>query len=86
MIINKSSHYLDASEQIASNGIKILNTGARKWDIEKTLVYVNQNGMHFVAWLDSKGKFVYYNIGDVKGAYPVIGELEYTSEKFELNW
>lgn len=86
MIINKSIHFPDASEQIASNGTRILNRGARKWDIKKTLVYVYPNGMHFPVWLDSEGNYVYYNTGTVGGAYPVIGELEYASEKFELNW
>ena len=83
MIINKSIHCQDAMEQVASNGKKILTTGARKWDIKKTLVYVAENGMHYPTWLDSKGKYVYYIIGAVKGAYPIIGELEYTNEEIE---
>ena len=85
MNIKMSIHHKDAAEHVASNGKKILTTGARKWDIKKTLVYVNPNGMHFPVWLDSKGNYVYYITGTVKGAYPIIGDVEYTNEKIELN-
>ena len=85
MIINKSIHYFDATEQVASNGKRILTVGAKKWDIQKTLVYVYPNGIHFPVWLDSNGKYVYYVIGIAEGDYPIIGEVEYISEKIELN-
>ena len=62
MILKKSIHYNDASTQMGSNRcrMRILEQGANKWQITKTLIYTRPNGFHSVYWVDVYGNYVFY--------------------------
>ena len=84
MILKKSIHYNDASTQMGSNRcrMKILEQGANKWQITKTLIYTQPNSFHSVYWVDAFGRYVFYIdfAESISDKYAEIGEVVEISE------
>ena len=84
MILKKSIHYNDASAQMGSNRcrMRILEQGANKWQITKTLIYTQPNGFHSVYWVDAFGRYVFYIdfAESISDKYSEIGEVVEISE------
>ena len=84
MILKKSIHYNDASAQMGSNRcrMRILEQGANKRQITKTLIYTRPNGFHSVYWVDAFGRYVFYIdfAESISDKYAEIGEVIEISE------
>ena len=84
MILKQSIHYNDASTQMGSNQcrMRILEQGANKWQITKTLIYTRPNGFHSVYWIDVFGRYVFYIdfAESISDKYAEIGEVVEISE------
>ena len=84
MILKKSIHYNDASTQMGSNRCRtrILEQGANKWQITKTLIYTQPNGFNSVYWVDVFGRYVFYIdfAESISDKYAEIGEVVEISE------
>ena len=84
MILKKSIHYNDASAQMESNQyrMRILEQGANKWQITKTLIYTRPNGFHSVYWVDVYNNYVFYLdfAESITDEYAKIGEVIEMSE------
>ena len=84
MILKQSIHYNDASTQMGSNQcrMRILEQGANKWQITKTLIYTQPNGFHSVYWVDVFGRYVFYIdfAESISAKYAEIGEVVEISE------
>ena len=84
MILKKSIHYNDVSAQMGSNRcrMRILEQGANKWQITKTLIYTRPNGFHSVYWVDVFGRYVFYIdfAESISDKYSEIGEVVEISE------
>ena len=93
MVLKQSIHYPDAVEQMDSNlcRMRILERGANKWQIAKTLIYTRPNGFHSVYWVDVFGNYVFYLdfAESITDRYAEIGEVVevnepiYTEEMYE---
>lgn len=93
MILKQSIHYHDAFTQMGNNlcRMRILEQGANKWQIAKTLIYTRPNGFHSVYWIDVFGNYVFYlNFAEsITDRYAEIGEVVevpepiYTKEMYE---
>lgn len=80
MVFKQSIHYPDAVEQIGSNrSMRMLELYKNKWQIEKTIIHMNPNGMPDVIYIDTYGNYVYERFYCTV-EYPVIGELIEVSE------
>lgn len=79
MILQQSVHYFDATTQMGSNlcRMRILEQGAKKWQITKTLIYTRPNGFHSVYWVDIFNKYVFYLefAESISDKYAEIGEV-----------
>ena len=84
MILKQSIHYSDASTQMGSNQcrMRILEQGANKWQITKTLIYTRPNGFHSVYWVDVYNNYVFYLdfAESITDEYAKIGEVIEISE------
>ncbi len=79
MVLKQSIHYPDAVEQMSINlcRMRILERGANKWQIVKTLIYTRPNGFHSVYWVDVFGRYVFYLdfAESITDRYAEIGEV-----------
>ena len=93
MILKQSIHYPDAVTQMGNNlcRMRILEQGANKWQIAKTLIYTRPNNFHSVYWVDVFGNYVFYLdfAESISDEYAEIGEVVevnepiYTEEMYE---
>lgn len=83
MRIKQADIYHLATANVASNstrnrqGTEILRRPL--FDVQKTLVCIRGNGIHYPVYLNTKGEYVWYYFAGAggEGDYPVIGTLEY---------
>lgn len=79
MVLKQSIHYPDATTQMGNNlcRMQILEQGANKWQIAKTLIYTRPNGFHSVYWVDVFGNYVFYLdfAESISDEYAEIGEV-----------
>ena len=79
MVLKQSIHYPDATTQMGNNlcRMRILEQGAKKWQIAKTLIYTRPNGFHSVYWVDVFGNYVFYLdfAESISDRYAEIGEV-----------
>lgn len=85
MYYKQSIHYPDAVQQISSNkSLRMLNEYRNKWEIVKTVIYILPNGMSNIAYIDKNETYVFYRFCATE--YPIIGEKEYLSENFDIEY